>query len=65
MVVGFITIRAYKVLSLNSTNKTLTQIAIKRTLHVVGKPANTQHALFSNSATSENTHLKNYVSLFE
>ena len=39
MVVGFITIRAYKVLSLNSTDKT--QIAIKRTLHVVGKPANT------------------------
>ena len=39
MVVDFITIRAYKVLSLNSTDKT--QIAIKRTLHVVGKPANT------------------------
>ena len=45
MVVGFITIRAYKVLSLNSTDKT--QIAIKRTLHVVGKPANTACPQFS------------------
>ena len=44
MVVGFITIRAYKVLSLNSTDKT--QIAIKRTLHVVGKPANTACPVF-------------------
>ena len=44
MVVGFITTRAYKVLSLNSTDKT--QLAIKRTLHVVGKPANTACPVF-------------------
>ena len=41
-----------------------TQIAIKRTFHFVGKPANTQHAPLSNSATSENTHLKNYVFIY-
>ena len=44
MVVGFITIRAYKVLSLNSMDKT--QIAIKRTFHFVGKPANTACPVF-------------------
>ena len=37
MVVGFIVTRAYKV---------KTQIAIKRTLHVVGKPANTACPVF-------------------
>ena len=44
MVVGFITLRAYKVLT-QRTKHMKTQI-VKRTLHVVGKPANTACPVF-------------------
>ena len=62
MVVGFITTRAYKVLSLNSTDKT--QLALNG-LNTLLENLQTRHAPFYNSATSENTHLKSYVSLIE
>ena len=48
VVVGFIRIIAYRVLTLNSMVKTHSQIATKQTFHFVGKPANPLHAPFAN-----------------